>query len=134
MDLCNAASLAHAVPVAVFDTAHVTGGLVVREAMGEEQHLTFSGETENPEPGEVVFADDDGHAHARRWTHRQGRRSTVSNSTTSALVVIEALHDGAPQSVAAVQAVVSHTVAALWGAAPDAAVLSARAPTFVFPA
>ncbi|MGO4838741.1 B3/4 domain-containing protein, partial [Rhizobiaceae sp. 2RAB30] len=68
IDLCNAASLAFAIPIAVFDVAQISGGLQVRRATGGEAYQTFSGGTESPEPGEVIFADEAGRAHARRWT------------------------------------------------------------------
>ena len=42
-----------------------------------ERYLAFSGETEQPRPGEVVFADAGGNAHARRWTNRQSAGSAV---------------------------------------------------------
>jgi DNA/RNA-binding domain of Phe-tRNA-synthetase-like protein len=59
IDLCNAASLAFAVPVAVFDLAKVAGRLEVRHASGDERYVTFSGEVELPERGEVIFADEE---------------------------------------------------------------------------
>lgn len=71
VDLCNAVSLAFAVPVAVLDVAQITGPLKVRYATGTETYLTFASETEHPAEGEVIFADQAGHAHARRWTNRQ---------------------------------------------------------------
>ena len=46
--------------------------LEVRYAAGSETYLAFSGDTENPESHEVIFADDAGRAHARRWSNRQG--------------------------------------------------------------
>ncbi|TMV63509.1 hypothetical protein FGG78_34415 [Thioclava sp. BHET1] len=95
IDLCNAASLAFATPVAVFDLDRITGDLTVRAAEGDETYLAFSGEAEQPEAGEVIFADDAGQAHARRWASRQSRLSAVSPATRRALIVAEALHDGA---------------------------------------
>src|SRR5688572_25848600 len=73
VDLCNAVSIAFAIPIAVFDVARVAQQLEVRYATGAESYLTFSGETENPEPHEVIFADAalPPAAHARRWTNRQ---------------------------------------------------------------
>ena len=68
VDLCNAASLAFAIPVAVLDVSGIAGDLQVRYAAGDEEYLTFSGETEHPAAGEVIFGDDAGRAHARRWT------------------------------------------------------------------
>jgi DNA/RNA-binding domain of Phe-tRNA-synthetase-like protein len=81
IDLCNAASLAFAVPVAVFDLAKVADRLEVRHASGDERYVTFSGEVELPERGEVIFADEEGRAHARRWTNRQSGYSAVRDET-----------------------------------------------------
>src|SRR5262245_59483913 len=44
IDLCNAVSLAFALPIAVFDRAKVEGSLEVRYSTGSERYLTFSGE------------------------------------------------------------------------------------------
>ena len=66
VDLCNAVSLAFAVPVAVLDADQVAWPLEVRYASGHEDYLTFGGEVEHPAPGEVIFADQAGQAHARR--------------------------------------------------------------------
>lgn len=101
VDLCNAVSLAYALPVAVFDTAQVAALLEVRHAEGDESYQAFSGETERPEPGEVIFADAERQVHARRWTFRQSRRSTVGPQTRSALIVSEGLHADARRDVAA---------------------------------
>jgi len=92
VDLCNAASLAFALPVAVFDLAQVAGFLEVRRADGDETYLAFGEEIEHPEPSEVIFADAARNVHARRWTFRQSRRSTVSDATHRALIVSEGLH------------------------------------------
>lgn len=103
VDVCNAVSLAYAIPVAVFDLAHVTGDLVVRRATGTESYLSFGGETESPEPGEVIFADTAGHAHARRWTNRQSAVSAIRPATRRVLVVSEAMHDRGRDDVAALR-------------------------------
>src|SRR5689334_22968378 len=49
VDLCNAVSLAYAIPIAALDIAKVTGDLEVRYATGKEEYLTFGGEIEQPE-------------------------------------------------------------------------------------
>jgi DNA/RNA-binding domain of Phe-tRNA-synthetase-like protein len=95
VDLCNAVSLAFALPVAVFDLAQVDSFLEVRYATGAENHLAFSGEIEHPAPQEVIFVDAAQHVHARRWTFRQSRQSTVSAQTERVLIVSEGLHDTA---------------------------------------
>jgi DNA/RNA-binding domain of Phe-tRNA-synthetase-like protein len=95
VDLCNAASIAFAVPIAVFDLTQIAGDLIVRQADGTERYATFAGITEHPDRGEVIFADDAGNAHARRWANRQSRVSAVGADTTKALIIVEGLHDGA---------------------------------------
>src|SRR5262245_15390589 len=70
IDLCNAISMAFAIPIAAFDVSKITGALEVRYADGSEVYTPFSGDREQPEPREVVFADCAGRAHARRWTNR----------------------------------------------------------------
>lgn len=99
VDLGNAISLAYAIPLALFDLERVAGDLTVRYATGKERYLTFGGDTEQPEPGEVIYADDDGNAHARRWTNRQSALSAIRPSTRTVLVVSEAMHDSAPVHV-----------------------------------
>jgi DNA/RNA-binding domain of Phe-tRNA-synthetase-like protein len=101
VDLCNAVSVAYAIPVAVFDLDRVDGNLEVRYANGAEVYLAFSGATEHPAPGEVVFADAASQAHARRWTNRQSALSAVGPDSVRALIVAEALHDDAVADVAA---------------------------------
>ncbi|WP_292894541.1 B3/B4 domain-containing protein [Nitratireductor sp.] len=101
VDACNATSAALAVPVAAFDLDRIAGNLTVRYATGAETYSTFGGSIEHPNPGEVVFADDAGVAHARRWTNRQSAASAVSPDTQRVLVVIEGLHDEAEADVVA---------------------------------
>jgi DNA/RNA-binding domain of Phe-tRNA-synthetase-like protein len=114
VDLCNAASAASAIPVAAFDLARVTGDLQVRHARGDETFETFSGAIERPDPGEVVFADDSGAAHARRWTNRQSRLSAIGPDTSSVLVVAEAMHPDAVRDVSALISTLAREIARTW--------------------
>ncbi len=129
VDLLNAVSIAHAVPIAVFDLDQVTDRLEVGYAAGDEVYQTFAGATEHPQPGEVIFADEAGQAHARRWTHRQSVRSAVSSRTVRVLIVIESLHDGATADVPVVLDQVVDRVTSLWPASPVAAVLTPSKPS-----
>ena len=131
IDLCNAISVAFATPVAAFDLDAIGGSLEVRRATGAESYLTFAGTTEQPEPDEVVFADDAGQAHARRWTNRQSGRSAVRDTTRSVLIVAEALHDTARDDVERLVAAVATELAAGWPVSPKTALLSRSAPEFV---
>jgi DNA/RNA-binding domain of Phe-tRNA-synthetase-like protein len=132
VDLCNAVSIAFAIPIAVFDLAQVEGGLEVRPATGNERYLAFSGEEERPESGEVVFVDDAGHAHARRWTHRQSARSAIRPTTASVLIVAEALHASAHADAGRLLDTLGTELRAAGCAVTHAAVLDAAAPRFVF--
>jgi DNA/RNA-binding domain of Phe-tRNA-synthetase-like protein len=132
VDLCNAISIAFAVPVAVLDAARIGWPLEVRYATGEEDYLTFGGDTEHPAAGEVIFADQAGQAHARRWTNRQSGQSAVRDTTTNVLIVAEALHESAPADVTALMAAVAGELTCFWSAPSPAALLTAAAPRFAF--
>jgi len=133
VDLCNAVSLAFALPVAVFDLDGVAGYLEVRHATGAEEYLAFSGEIEAPEPGEVIFADAANQVHARRWTFRQSRRSTVGEATRRALIVSEGLHATAAADVPALIDALAGEITSVWGAPAGRAVLTAERPRWEFP-
>lgn len=132
IDLCNAVSLAFAIPVAVFDVSRIDGFLEVRYATGDEAYLTFSGETETPEEHEVIFADAEKRVHARRWTNRQSGYSAVQDSTTDVLIVAEALHDSASADVERLVTTLADELTSVWSITPRKAVLSASSPRFEF--
>jgi DNA/RNA-binding domain of Phe-tRNA-synthetase-like protein len=130
IDVCNAISLAFAIPVAVFDVSEIAEYLHVRYASGDETYLTFSGEIENPEAHEVIFADDARRAHARRWTNRQSRYSAVRDTTTGALIVAEALHDSAPDDIQRLTGALGDELNTIWSVTPKHAILSRSSPRF----
>ena len=132
IDLCNALSLAFAIPIAVFDVARIADFLQVRPASGQEVYMTFSGEAEHPEAGEVVFADAAGRAHARRWTNRQSGESAVREQTRSVLIVAEALHEHAAEDVPQLVATLAEELARLWSCTPSRAILARHTPRFSF--
>lgn len=129
VDLCNAVSVAYAIPIAVFDLDRVEGNLEVRYANGAEVYLAFSGETENPALGEVVFADAADQAHARRWTNRQSALSAVRRDSARALIVAEALHDDAVADVAALLDELQHVLIAVRAEPDRVARLSSDQPS-----
>ncbi|KUL36078.1 hypothetical protein ADL22_25550 [Streptomyces sp. NRRL F-4489] len=113
VDYLNHVSMAYAIPIAVFDTEKIGAGITVRPATGTEEYQTFQGTVENPEPGEIVFAGPDGHAHSRRWTFRQSARSVVSQDTASVLIVAEAHHAAAAEDLAGMEAELKDGLATL---------------------
>ncbi|MBX4973559.1 B3/B4 domain-containing protein [Rhizobium lentis] len=130
VDLCNAISLAFAIPVAVFDTKEIAGDLQVRHATGHETYLTFGGQSEHPEPDEVIFADGEGRAHARRWTNGQSGLSAVRETTRSVLIVAEALHAGAGEDTARLVATLAEALARHWPVTVATAALSHASSRF----
>lgn len=130
VDLCNAISIAFAIPVAVFDLAKISGNLQVRHASGSETYLTFSGEMEHPEVREVIFADSAGQAHARRWTNRQSGLSAIRNDTRAVMIVAEALHETAPSDIAKLIDAVAAELAAIWSIEAKQGLLSLSSPRF----
>ncbi|MBF8192452.1 hypothetical protein ITP53_43590 [Nonomuraea sp. K274] len=132
IDLCNAVSIAYAIPVAVFDLARISEYVEVRYAAGDETYVTFGGDTEHPAPGEVIFADAAGKAHARRWTNRQSGLSAIRDTTTDILIVAEALHGSAREDVESLTATLSSELIALWPATPEYVLLRPSTPRFEF--
>lgn len=132
VDLCNAVSMAFATPIAAFDRDRISGDLTVRQAAGDETYLTFGGDTEHPEPDEVIFADAAGHAHARRWANRQSRLSAVSGETVRALIVAEALHDAAEEDMTRLVTALSEALRDTYDLQPQTALLLDPAAAFAY--
>jgi DNA/RNA-binding domain of Phe-tRNA-synthetase-like protein len=92
VDLCNYVSMKHVLPVAAYDLDHVSGPVVVRFSKGDEPFLPLYGkETEYPNPGEVIYTDDQG-ALSRRWTWRQADRAKSTPQTRNALLTAEGVN------------------------------------------
>ena len=102
VDIGNLVSVRHGLPVAMFDLAHIGGEITVRFARGDEPFADLgSSETILPDPGEVIFVDEDGAVCARRWCWRQSSGSATRESTTAALIVVEGHHGFAASDIAA---------------------------------
>ncbi|MFI1728007.1 B3/4 domain-containing protein [Streptomyces acidicola] len=103
VDLYNAISVAHLIPVGGEDLDHIQGGMSLVRATGQEDFVTVAGGeevVEHPDAGEVVWRDETG-VTCRRWNWRQGPRTRLTEETTSALFLLESL---APMPVADVEA------------------------------
>lgn len=93
VDICNLVSIRYALPSAAFDTRAMSSGITVRFADGTESFTPLGeSQVENPEAGEVIFADQDAMVSARRWCWRQSDQSAASPQTTQAIVIVEAQH------------------------------------------
>src|SRR5262249_8484821 len=82
-----------AVPIGGEDRAGLAGTERLGRATGDETFDTVKDgapAVESPEPGEVVWRDDVA-VTCRRWNWRQGRRTAITGTTTSAVFLIEGL-------------------------------------------
>lgn len=117
-DIYNAISVIHRVPLGGEDLDRYVGSPRLVRAVGDESFDTVAdGETviENPEPGEVVWCDDAG-VTCRRWNWRQARRTALTDDTTSALFILDALD---PMTDAELDAATHELVALLMQLGPD---------------
>ena len=92
-DLYNAVSVLHQVPVGGEDLTCYAGAPRLVRASGQESFDTVAGGSaviEHPDPGEVVWCDEAG-VTCRRWNWRQARRTQLSDGTTAALFILDAL-------------------------------------------
>jgi len=94
VDLYNAVSLHHVLPLGADDLDRVTPPLAFRYAREGDSFVDMAdaeegGEPEAPKAGEVVYADA-AHVLCRRWNWRQDARSIIRAETRRAVVTVQA--------------------------------------------
>jgi DNA/RNA-binding domain of Phe-tRNA-synthetase-like protein len=92
-DLYNAISVLHQIPLGGEDLTRYAGPPRLLRAAGSEPFDTVAEGlpvTEHADPGEVVWCDDAG-VTCRRWNWRQARRTQLTEQTTAALFILDAL-------------------------------------------
>ncbi len=92
VDIYNAVSLRHLVPVGGEDLDTLQGDVLLTLAGENETPITLLGEKEArpPYPGEVIYKDDLG-AICRRWNWKEANRSKLTEQTKNVFLVIETL-------------------------------------------
>jgi DNA/RNA-binding domain of Phe-tRNA-synthetase-like protein len=119
VDVYNAVSVRHLLPVGGEDLAQFVGPIRLVRAIGGERFDTVKdGQPANepPDPGEVVWADELG-VTCRRWNWRQGTRTRLTETSTSALFLLERL---APMPLDALDAAGEALAAAIRARTPSA--------------
>lgn len=93
MDLGNAVSIKHRLPMGAHDLGTIDEGLDVRLAREGDTFIPFgSTETETPDAGEAVYASGS-EIRTRRWTWRQSERGKITEETTAILFPIDGFSD-----------------------------------------
>ena len=93
VDLYNAVSVRHVIPVGGENWDKLSSDLVLKFADGSEAFDTFKDgqpATEHPQAGEVIWADSAG-VTCRAWNWRQGIRTRLTEETVNAYFILDSL-------------------------------------------
>jgi len=133
VDLYNAVSLRHFVPVGGEDLDAVSGDVQLRFAGEQEPAVRLLGEplesARPPKPGEVIYADDLG-ALCRRWNWKESDRTKLTERTTRGFLVVEALPPVGPAELDAALADLAALVERHCGGRARTGVLDRESPSF----
>lgn len=128
VDLYNVVSLRHLLPVGGEDLDAIEGDIRLRRAGESEPPILLLGENDEraPKAGEVVYADDRG-AICRRWNWKEADRTKLSEATTRAVLVVEALPPATREELVTAMDDLEQLVRTTTGATVTAAVLDRNA-------
>lgn len=91
VDLYNVISLRHILPVGGEDLDRSQGNISLTFATGSEPFIPLgSSENEPPDPGEVIYRDNEG-VLCRKFNWRESSRTCLTEHTKNAVLVIEAV-------------------------------------------
>lgn len=125
VDIYNAVSLEHLLPVGGEDLDSIEGDLRLTRASESEPPVRLLGEAEEraPKPGEVIYTDDRG-AICRRWNWKEADRTKLTESTRTAVLVLEALPPMTEYELRAAMGALSERVREHTAASVEQAVLA----------
>lgn len=93
VDLGNAVSLKHTLPMGAHDLGGSSQDICIRLARPGDTFLPFGGDAEEaPDPGEVVYAVGS-QVRTRRWTWRQSEHGKITPDTTDVFFPIDGFTD-----------------------------------------
>jgi DNA/RNA-binding domain of Phe-tRNA-synthetase-like protein len=95
LDLCNAISLKHLVPIGIHSLDFINGDITLCFAEGKERFIPMNfGEEETVQKGEVIYKDSKD-VLTRRWVWKQSNKDKVLNETTHVFISIDVM-EGLP--------------------------------------
>lgn len=112
VDLYNAVSVRHLIPLGGEDADRLEGSLRLAVATGEEPF----DDDERVAAGEIVWRDDAG-VTCRRWNWRQGRRTRLTEATRNAFFVFDRLDGVAVEELRAAAGELEAELLRRWPAA-----------------
>lgn len=130
VDVYNTVSLKYILPVGGEDLDQTQGDILLTVAGDDELpiHLLGEAEARPPDAGEVIYKDDNG-AICRRWNWKEAERTKLTEQTTRAILVIEAVPpietDILQQALSELEALVQNTL----HAKTRSAILNQASPT-----
>lgn len=115
VDLYNAVSVRHVIPLGGEDADKLDGTLHLTAAKGGEPFDARGdgSDIEAVAAGEIVWRDDTG-VTCRRWNWRQGRRTQLTETTTNAFFVFDRLDGVTVDQLHAAAAELSDALLARW--------------------
>lgn len=125
-DAYNAVSVRLQVPLGGENLRAYSGPMHLVRATGEEDFATLASGAEvieHPEPGEVVWRDDEG-VTCRRWNWRQCHRTRLTEETTDAVFIGDVLDVEPGDAMERAEEVRAALTAALREISPDAEITS----------
>lgn len=91
VDIYNAISLKHMIPVGGDDLDKVAGDITLRLATGDEEFVPLNSDvSERVKPGEVIYADSKD-VLCRRWNWRECDKTKMGTGTKAVVLVVEGL-------------------------------------------
>ena len=128
VDLGNAVSLAHVVPIGAHDLAGADADIMVRPAEAGDIFTPFgAAESEAPEIGEAVYAVGNV-VRTRRWTWRQSEIGKITPATTDVFFPIDGFAGFNEVSVLAARDAIAQSLKAIFGVVPVVGFVDAAHP------
>ncbi|MTV82744.1 B3/B4 domain-containing protein [Secundilactobacillus folii] len=116
VDIYNSVSLAYGVPCGGEDLSKIAGTMHLGVAKGGEAFHPLGEDEDDPAlPGEVIYYDDIG-AVCRCFNWRDGARTELTEQTTDAILVIEAINEEQGKRAAEAVKVMSDSIVGELGA------------------
>ncbi|QDT78264.1 B3/4 domain protein [Gimesia maris] len=129
---CN--SLSANTSVGGDDIDRVSNHLILRHATGDEVFVPLfeEGVKEHPEPGEVIYADEQGRVMCRRWNWRNSHVTRIQHSTTNMVMNIDGLGSDCDSMIIRTRDRVAEMLACFCGARTYTTLLTPSEPDFEF--